>query len=276
LLCACTKDPALWETQNLNNNQISAFGHGGMGIFFKYPMDTYESFEPCMRIGADGTEMDVQMTKDSVLVLYHHNTLKDGTLCTGLMNEKNWSEIKDCLHASPYSNSINMLTATELLDKLDLDEATVTFDCKLHKAPDEDYHTYIKRFANALIKLTDKYSIRHKVFVESGDTNFLRILKDVDPDIKLFIYPSTFESGLTIAKNMNLYGITINNNKITRAQVKEAHNNNKFVTVWDLKSEQDNLDAIQKSIDFMQSDKLIHLLKVFGKYKKQGVKNFRW
>ena len=55
-----------------------------MGIAFKYPINSYESFEPCFRIGAEGSEMDVQMTKDSVLVLFHDAKLEDGTLCKGI------------------------------------------------------------------------------------------------------------------------------------------------------------------------------------------------
>ena len=221
-LFACTKDEAIWQTQNLNNNTVSAFGHGGMGIFFKYPINSYESFEPCMRIGADGTEMDVQLTRDSVLILFHDQKLQDGTLCSGIVNERNWDEIKNCLHASPYSNSVNMITAAYLLDKLNLDKAIITFDCKLYEAKNEDRKHFLNAYANALIKLTDKYGIRNKAFIESNDTTFLRILKNKDPRMKLFFYPANFESALLIANKMDLYGITIANAAITTEQVKRA------------------------------------------------------
>jgi len=110
---SCSKDKPVNETNNLNGNIISAFGHAGMGIGFKYPIDTYESFEPCLGIGSDGTEIDIQMTKDSVLVAYHHNKLEEGTLCSGTINDKLWSEIWGCHHTSPYSSKINLISVND-------------------------------------------------------------------------------------------------------------------------------------------------------------------
>ncbi len=72
MIISCKRDVALYEIHNLNNNQISIFGHAGMGFEFEYPIDTYQSIEPVLRIGADGSEMDIQMTSDSILVLYHN------------------------------------------------------------------------------------------------------------------------------------------------------------------------------------------------------------
>ena len=275
LIASCSKDPALWETQNLNGNKVSAFGHASMGIFFKYPVDSYESFEPCMRIGGDGTEMDVQMTKDSLLVLFHDQKLQDGTLCSGIINEKDWSEIKNCLHASPYSNSVNMITADFLISRIEPDKI-ITFDCKLYNALGEDREHFLETYASAIIKLADAYNLRQRLFIESSDTIFLRILKTRDPALKLFIYPGNFESALTVANKMDLYGITIDNAKITKDQVKLAHEHNRHVTVWNVESDNANIKAVEKNVDYIQSDKIIHLLKMFDRYKKQGVKNFKW
>src|SRR4051812_33149372 len=88
IISSCSKDPSISKTNNLNGNVISAFGHAGMGLGFKYPIDTYESIEPCLRIGSDGSEMDIQMTKDSVLVVYHHSELEESTLCSGMINDQ--------------------------------------------------------------------------------------------------------------------------------------------------------------------------------------------
>jgi len=163
VLCACHKKDLTNNVRNLNNNTISIFGHGGMGIAFKYPINSYESFEPCLRIGADGTEIDVQMTKDSLLILFHDQKLKDGTLCSGIVSEKNWSEIKECLHACPYSNSVNMIPVSYLFDRIALNKATITFDCKLYEAENNDHQQFLKTYASALVRLRyQRKSIRRK------------------------------------------------------------------------------------------------------------------
>ena len=38
-LKSCERDAPLYEVNNLNGNVISAFGHGGMGVEFKFPIN---------------------------------------------------------------------------------------------------------------------------------------------------------------------------------------------------------------------------------------------
>ena len=105
------------------------------------------------------------------------------------------------------------------------------------------------------------------IMIESSDTTFLRILQNKRSGLKLFIYPNDFEDGFQIASTMNLFGITIHTDYITTSQLKLAHDNGFRVTLWGIGTNQANIDAILKSPDFIQTDKPIHLLKVFGKYK---------
>ncbi|MBA3681996.1 MAG: hypothetical protein H0W73_12675 [Bacteroidetes bacterium] len=277
LSVSCKKDAALWQVQNLNGNKISAFGHGGMGIAFKYPIDTYESFEPCLRIGAAGTEMDVQISKDSVLVLYHHQKLEDGTSCDGILASKKWPEMQNCVHACPYSTSVNLITATELFDKINnKDELIFTFDCKLYNSGQSNTN-YRSIYANTLIKHINNYNIKTNSFIESSDTSFLRMLQNKEPELKLFFYTGNYTDGLAVSKKIKLFGITIDHNYITQEEITNAHSNNLRVTLFNMQTEKQNMDAIQKNPDFMQSDKIIHLLKIFGEYKEQPIKKkFKW
>lgn len=278
---SCKKDEALWQVENLNGNKISAFGHGGMGIAFKYPIDTYESFEPCLRIGADGTEMDVQISKDSVLVLYHHQKLEDGTSCHGIVSTKNWAEMKDCLHACPYSSSVNLIPASELFDKVNnKDELIFTYDCKLYHSSTLSYSDkigYLNTYANTLIKHINKYNAIANSFIESSDTSFLRILQNKNQQLKLFYYTGNYSDGSSVSEKLKLYGLTIDHNLISKEEITAAHKNNLRITLFNMQTETHNLQAIQKSPDFMQSDKIIHLLKIFGNYKEQPIKKkFKW
>jgi glycerophosphoryl diester phosphodiesterase len=271
LVASCHKDPAIDATSNLNGNTISAFGHAGMGLGFKYPIDTYQSIEPCLRIGSDGSEMDIQMTKDSVLVVYHHKYLEEGTLCEGTINDKLWSEIWGCHHTSPISSKINLTSFSDLMDDLNaagynIHNYTFTFDCKLYTHT-TDANAFLNQYANAILKVMDDFQLQNNLLIETQDTTFLRILQNKRNDLRLFIYPADFESGFKIAKSMNLYGITIHTDYITEAQVKLAHENGIRITLWGINSESRNVDAVLKNPDFIQTDKIIHLLKIFGKYK---------
>ena len=132
-LLSCKKDPPLFNIQNLNGDTISLFGHGGMGIGFKFPINSYESIEPCLRIGADGTEIDIQMTKDSVLVAFHNYNLNQWASCDGIINDKLWTEIDGYKFSSPYSSQIYVMSMDNLFNRINnLNTYTFTFDCKLY------------------------------------------------------------------------------------------------------------------------------------------------
>ncbi len=269
LLTTCSRDIPLFVIHNLNGNKISCFGNGGMGDAFKYPINSYESVEPCLRIGADGTELDVQLTKDSVLVAYHNSDLHESTLCSGIINDDVWSNIWGCHYANAFSSTINLVSVNDLFSSLNNpNDYVFTFDCKLYTSS-PNLTSYKNQFANAIINFKNEHGLSYsQVLIESQDSTFLRILMNKDINLKTFFYPDNFEQGLAVAEKMNLFGITIDNNKITAEQLQTAHDKNFRVTLWNLHSANDNDNAIYKSPDFIQSDYIIHLLKVFSKYKK--------
>ena len=97
ILCAtCIKKIEKYDLQNLNNNNITVLGHRGMGELYKHPGNTFEGIIPVFGIGADGTELDIQMTKDSVLVLFHDKDMKLTTTCEGTIYENKWVDIGAC------------------------------------------------------------------------------------------------------------------------------------------------------------------------------------
>jgi glycerophosphoryl diester phosphodiesterase len=270
-LFSCKKDPQLFEIKNLNGNRISLFGHAGMGIGFKYPINSFESIEPCLRIGADGTEMDIQLSKDSTVMIYHHQDLIDGTLCEGKINNKTYNEIVSCNLASPFSNSIKILSFDDLIIKLinegyDIHNYTYTFDCKLYNDQIDEL-VFKKAFVRAIKDIGEKYKLTNNIIIESSDTVFLRFINEIQPNFKRYIYPNSFETGVNIATILHLDGITIHNDYITSEQVNLAHSKGISITLWGINTEEDNLKAIYKNPDNIQSDKIIHLLKVFDKYK---------
>ena len=76
LFSSCQKE--IFDINNLNGD-ILVIGHGGMGVSHSYPINTFESIMHCINLGTDGTEIDVQMTKDGVLVAFHDKELSNKT-----------------------------------------------------------------------------------------------------------------------------------------------------------------------------------------------------
>lgn len=253
IFSSCSK-----KEMTLNHN-IIVLGHGGMGIGQTYPMNTFESVLTCLNSGTDGSEIDVQLTKDGVLVAYHGQDLSDETNLSGVINDYNWSEIKNVFYTSSPYLKYSILSLDQLFANVpNLNDYKFSFDCKLYKS--NNAINFKEAYINSLSEIIAKYDLKSNVYIESQDTNFLMKLKEKDPDYKLFIYPSSFENGLATALDLDLYGITISTKKVTREQIEEAHSNNLKVAIWNTHSKNKNIKGVDKNPDFIQTDKVKYLV----------------
>jgi glycerophosphoryl diester phosphodiesterase len=264
---SCKKDPPLFSINNLNGNKVSILGHGGMGESFKYPMDTDESLNTALSIGSDGTECDIQMSLDSVLVIYHDGNLNERTLCEGIIADKNWPEFWGCHWASPFSYRLNMLALGDWYNsvKEDHPNAFITLDCKLRNGS-QDYKNYADRFAAAIHRFIDWNKAYNKINVESSDIAFLERLRAKNSGIRTFYYTANIQDA--IDHRQILTGVTIFHQQISSQEVSALHVNGLQVALFGMISENENMPAIMKDPDFVQCDKIIEMLKIFDKFRK--------
>ena len=262
---SCSKDPATFYLENLNNNEIGCFGHAGMGFYSPYPPNSWPGFESCLNRGADGTEMDIHMTKDSVLVICHGGSLQETTSCSGAIKELNWADMNNCEVKSKFFKNSKLLSLEEFIEKIDHPENfTFTWDTKL-----SDFNqAYYGIFSRAIVNAINKYDLNEHVFIENPFADFLQVIKDKKSNTHLFILAEDFEEGLQQAKQHDFFGLSMHTNKVTAEQVKQAHNNNIRVTIYGVLTEKENYAAVEKCPDFMQTDDINYLLKIFQKYRK--------
>lgn len=258
VVSSCQKED--FDVLNLNNNKVSVLGHGGMGIGQIYPMNSYESILNCLSLGADGTELDVQMTKDSVLVAFHDVSLEHSTNISGQIFNKAWNEISNAKYNdTPYTN-YNLITLDELFSNLaNLNDYTFFFDCKNYN-PDTT-SSYLNTFNNALIRIIDKYNLANNVYIEFKRKELIKSLKTKRPNLKIFVY-SNFDLAFEIVDEFQLQGITNSVDNISKEEVLKAHDNGIMIAVFNTHSKNRNIDAIEKNVDFIQSDKVRHLIKL--------------
>lgn len=264
LVVSCKKDSADFTIDNLNNGEISCFGHAGMGFKSVYPANSWPAFETCLNRGADGTEMDVQVTKDSVLVIIHNEYMEESTSCSGLIKDFNWSEINGCNIKSNFFKDSKLMSFDEFIEKVPNPKDYIyTWDCKCRVFGDAAYN---KLFARTLVNTMNKYELGNNVYIENPFDDFLQNIKDLKNDAKLFILAEDFDDGLRKANARGFFGLSMHTDAVTAEQVKKAHDNNLHVTIYGIRSEKENYAAVEKSPDFMQTDDINYLLKIFGKY----------
>lgn len=264
-ILSCKKDTPLITVKNLNGNEVMVMGHGGSGKLWKFPVDTKESILECLEMGADGSEMDIQMTKDSVLVVFHHKELDQVTDCAGRICDLTWSELEKCAFKYPLVPKIYLSRVEDVFNAAgNWNQYFFTFDCKFYtdsvKIPQ-----FIIPYSNAVLKIIDDYSLESNIMIESSNTDFFKLLQAQKSNLKLFIYPPTFDYGLLLAEKFNLHGITIDNQKITAGNVELAHERGLWVTLWNVQTSSENIDALKKNPDIIQTNKINNLLKITGR-----------
>jgi len=239
--------PSDFLISNLEGNRISILGHGGNGFHKKEPINSLESFLKVIDHRNDGTELDVQITRDSILIAFHDQLIDEVTDCEGGITDHVWSKLVDCNSGEQISMVRNVLS-------LDWKAGTIfSFDVKKHQLDPKNE----RAFVNELKRIRIDYP-NYRFLFESPDIAFLEQLKLVGLG-DLYIYCSDPIQGMELCAQLGLSGISINNKLISKEQVELSHDRGFKVMIWGVGSAWDNRDAVLKSPDFIQTDNIRHL-----------------
>ena len=264
LLVACNTSNPSFEIQNLNANEIDVMGHRGMGKNHKYPGNTYKSIITALDLGANGSEIDVQVTKDSVLVIYHNKDLRSLTDCEGRIIDFCWSELNDCGYIGKDGSYYPIITVDNLFSKIpQVQRYYFSFDCKLNYG-DKDTSAYLQSFVYAIKKVVDDHKMHNKVMIETNNRKLHQQLMIDDIRVLQFITGISVAEGIRIARELDLYGIGIGSS-ITRKDIELVHSSGLRVMTWTPKSKWANVKAVRKNPDFIQTAKLDHMVQILGK-----------
>jgi len=244
--------------------KIMILGHRGMGAYYKIPGDTYESIVPAIGIGSDGCEIDLHLTKDTVLVLFHDHLLKPATTCEGAINEFTWEQLKECKYYG-LKNMVFLSSAEEVFSKLpNITSYYFSFDCKLDtEVPNFDL--YQGQFLRAIQRLCEKYNMSQNVLLEGGEY-FLLNAQALGLSNKMFLSGALNEKNIEIASNNSFFGICSQMDDIEEIGAASAHAKNLRIMAYTPSNYYLNKYAIRKKIDILQTDDPISILKQFERF----------
>lgn len=243
--------PSGTDISNLENGRVITLGHAGMGTRSWHTANTLTSFKKALATGADGTEMDVQLTADGHLVAFHDPHTK-GLKCPMLIGQHTLEELRRCVP--------DLLTIGEAIGIGWPAGSVISLDVKLHLS--EISHR--ERFADTLATIPSRYPDL-RILMESPDTAFLRLLIDRDITTGLYLYTSDPEEAQRVARPMGLEGISIRSSLISREQVKASQQSDVRVMLWGTGTRHHNRAALLKGPDLIQSDRLPHMVKLARK-----------
>jgi glycerophosphoryl diester phosphodiesterase len=249
------------HVSNLNNDVILVIGHGGMGIAHSYPMNSYESVRRALSLGANGVEIDVQMTLDGVLVAYHDYDLSQRSSASGQIHLQNWEDISTATYLKPPYTDYSVMRLDSLISGIpERQDVIFVLDCKNYNPDTSEY--YLDKFTGALIDLLDDFLPGENVFFDINRIDMVRMLQSKREDLNIFFYGDDFEKAIEIAEEYDLVGITLSVNLISKEQVRIAHSKGRKVSVFNAHTRSRNRNAIEMNVDLIQTDMLRYLIRL--------------
>ncbi len=144
------------QIHNPKSDQVLVICH--RGDWRNYPENSIPAIEAVIEMGADVVELDVALTKDSVLILMHDRTLDRCSTGKGLIADKTYDEIKKLRLRSAHGaqNSLNLPIPT-------LREALEVCRDRIVVNIDKGYDYY-----DLVLALTEEMGVTDQILIKGG------------------------------------------------------------------------------------------------------------
>lgn len=205
-------------------------GHRGASTVA--PENTMAAFREAIAVGADGIEFDVRLTRDGVPVVIHDRTLRR----TGRVNQRigdlSWQELSKVDVGSWFRPSFASETVPSLRELFELFESN---HGSLYLEMKCDSPAEYRPLAEACCGLINEFSFKERVVVECFQLTAIKIVKEIDRDIKtaaLFDRAFTDQSIITRATEIGAMAVALHHRLARKSLVEKSKQAGLHVAVW--------------------------------------------
>lgn len=239
------------------------YGHAGESLFknkSKYPPNTVESVKEAVILGADGVEVDIQMTIDGALVAYHDSNLEENSTGSGCINSLSLSDLQ----------GIEVYKSNEQIDLLeDLLPLTIAVGKSLmldvkHFNDCENTSIDYQTFNNSLNDLLANFSIsqRSLLIVNSRDYTLLNSISDTN--VRLSYEYDDLDKALPIIEMNEYEMLSVKLEVLDADKLKMIRQYELDLGIYNVKTRADINNALQFAPDFVISDNISCTLKALN------------
>lgn len=150
------------------------------------PENTLPAFASAIEKGADAIELDVQMSRDGVLVVHHDYLLGRTENAEGILNYYEYQDLRRLDVGYWFGEEFEGTQMPQLAEVLQLGRGRISFEIDL-RHPDPD-------FLDSVIRVVDKFELQHAVEFTSVHVPLLVRLKQLYPSAKVGLFFASRES----------------------------------------------------------------------------------
>jgi len=160
----------------LNTNNLFIYGH--RGVPSHAPENTLYSFQKAFELNVNGIELDVQITKDNILVVHHDPHLEKLTGKQTLISSLNYTELLSIDARGAGFDSLKIQRIPKFEDVLEIlpENTAINIEIKSQQLLSEGMEPLV---INTILK----YNLLNRTIVSSFNPLCLRKIKSLNPNI---------------------------------------------------------------------------------------------
>ena len=227
------------STGILTRTQITA--HRGFSRIA--PENTMYAFESALESGADYIELDVQLTADKQVVVFHDEKLNRVTNGNGKLSDFTYSELQKLSAGCKFGKNgdFNDAKIPLLSDVFDLTSDDILFNIEIKSYGD------ILLTTEKTVLLIEEYGLEDSCYITSFSYNALKEVKKINPNIKTGLIANNAITAFSQLKYID--ALSLNHIFVNPAIVNNAHQNGKRVFVWTVDNTSDMQNMIAIGVD---------------------------
>ncbi|WP_163099394.1 glycerophosphodiester phosphodiesterase [Peribacillus alkalitolerans] len=216
-----------------------------------HPENTLAAMQEAVRLGADGIELDVHLTKDGELVVIHDETVDRTTNGTGKVMDFTLEELKKLDAGSWFSNEFQGETIPTLKEVLQLLQGT---EILLNVELKTDVIQY-QEIEEKVLKDLEQFSYKDKAIISSFNHYSVQRIKQLDPEINIAIlFVEILVEPWKYAASIGASALHVHTPVAYTEMSREAERNNFPLRVWTVNEEEDMKKLIGMNIDTIMTD----------------------
>ena len=220
---------------------VKIFGHAGMGMDIAYSIyhdNSLEAIQLALALPTiDGVEVDVRMSADGTLWLYHENLLEAHTDGEGCIFETTDAQLAKLRYESLHKEKLARLDQILPI----LGKRQIILDLKHWNACTEGYVDMV-RFKEALYEIPEQYW--DQITLDTSNPNWLA---ELSTDFSVVFSTVSVEEGLKqLQKVPALKGLMLRSKDITAEQIAQLKSTGKNCFLFEMRSSKKQRAALQK------------------------------
>lgn len=228
----------------LNKTKVTAH----RGFSSKAPENTEPAFQYALEIGADFIELDVQLSKDGKVIVFHDKNLSRITGIKEHVRNKTYKELLAIDFGKWFSDDFEntkIMTLDEVLEKF---AGKINLNIEI-KSSDDEITT-----AKYTAQLIEKYNCVDTCYITSFSYNVLRTVKKINPNIKTGLISNIMTYiGYPTLKDID--ALSLNKRFVSQNLINNLHMNGKRVFIWTVNQKSEAEKFINMGADNIITDK---------------------